>query len=1331
MIRRHITSLGFRLSLVVFLAILPVFGFLLYQTTAERDRRIQEEQEDALRSADLAVGNVSQLVGGTRQLLTSLACADPIRRLDAPAASARFRLMQQYSSPHLNLGLVLPDGQIVASALPLPGPVSISTRSWFQRLQRTRSFSVGEYQIGKVSGKPSINITIPLPNQPDGQPLAAVYAAINLSVLQECVDLPHLPPQSTLSIVDRNGTCLARNPDAQWSGKKLRSWAFLMAKNRGIHDQFEEEPGLDGVVRLYRFVPVPGSDNGLFVGVGISKEVILAECQTDFRQSLSGLSVMLILALCCAWFIANRYVLRHIHNLTVAARKLAAGEWSSRADTDQGARETRQLGQAFNDMAGKLQQHQTELEEQVRARTAELSTANQTLEKEIAERRLAEAALVHEQHLMHTLMENLPDTIFFKDAESKFIGINQALAERLALQDPAEAVGKSDFDFFDRAFAERTFQEEQTIMTTGKPIRGAMGRVDWPNHSTTWKLTTKMPLRDTAGRIIGTFGISHDITERQQEEEVQRSNSMRIEAILRISQHKAENTQDLLDFALNEIIFMTASKIGYIFLHDEKKDAFLLNRWSVNTALPAGQASSAETVELATQEELWGEVARQRKAIIINDTATINPLKNNVPPGRHHLKRFLSVPVFANGRIVAIVGVANKEAAYDVQDLQQLMVAMDTVWKIVERNRSELELEKLALVVRNSGELVNLFDMDGQMIFINETGSRLVGIAPEEVGNHLLYDMIADCHLDKVRDEVVPAIRQRGSWNGELKYHNIHTGALIDVHAMSFVILNPVSGKPQYLATMALDISERKRGEEALREAEETYRSIFENSVEGMYQATPDGKLQKVNPSFARLWGYASPEEMITMAPDVGMLFYADPDERGQLARQLIDESAIRGWESRFVRRDGSVFWGSVFARMIRDAEGKPVRHEGIVQDITEKKRAEWIQQARNEMHDQLSAAKALEGILGTMMRYAEEIWPCHKASLMLLDESGRRFYNVASAGVPESYLQAIEGLELGPVDGANGAAVYLRGGAAEKHSPKKNHGEAFRMQGVHADGCACWFEPVLSSSDELLGLLTVYSAIPMAPREDDLRLLAEVARLVSVVVERSRTAEERRRLYEQARRDAQTKAELLKEVNHRVKNNLTAILGLVLGERKQAPEEGRRQVDAVLGNLSNRIRGLLGVHQLLSDSQWEPVRATVLADRIIRPLLNAAPAGKKAVLAVSPSPIEVSPRQAGNLAMVFNELATNSLKHALAERTSLAITVSVSPEDNAIRIEYRDDGPGYPPEVVSGSRSNVGMRLIRDLVTETLRGSLMLATGENGGAVTTLYIKTEMGKRT
>ena len=153
--------------------------------------------------------------------------------------------------------------------------------------------------------------------------------------------------------------------------------------------------------------------------------------------------------------------------------------------------------------------------------------------RDITGRRRMEEALRHEQTLVLALMENLPDRIYFKDTSSRFLRINPAMVKLFGVSDPAQVIGKSDADFFSAEHAQKALADEQAIMRTGQPILGIEEKLTWPDGHEGWALTSKLPLRDPAGNIIGTCGITRDITARKRTEEALRESEARLHTLVK------------------------------------------------------------------------------------------------------------------------------------------------------------------------------------------------------------------------------------------------------------------------------------------------------------------------------------------------------------------------------------------------------------------------------------------------------------------------------------------------------------------------------------------------------------------------------------------------------------------------------------------------------------------------------------------------------------------------------------------------------------------------------------------------------------------------------
>ncbi|MFN8206654.1 MAG: PAS domain S-box protein [Bacteroidales bacterium] len=208
----------------------------------------------------------------------------------------------------------------------------------------------------------------------------------------------------------------------------------------------------------------------------------------------------------------------------------------------------------------------------------------------------------------------------------------------------------------------------------------------------------------------------------------------------------------------------------------------------------------------------------------------------------------------------------------------------------------------------------------------------------------------------------------------------------------------------------------------------------------------------------------------------------------------------------------------------------------------------------------------------------------------------------------------------------------------------------------------------------------------------------------------------ERRKGEEQLRSLAKAQTVLLREVNHRVKNNLAALISMLHIEEDRAEAAGISNYTNLLRDLVSRIRGLSTVHSLLSAKNWQPLELSMLTEKIMQASTESLPSNKTVLLHIDSSPILVGSNQAHHLAMVINEIATNSIKHALKDWDETSIKVHFTQKNRHVSIHFSDDGPGFPEEMIGGNFSNVnvGFELIRGIVTHSLNGKLKL-WNENG----------------
>jgi len=172
-------------------------------------------------------------------------------------------------------------------------------------------------------------------------------------------------------------------------------------------------------------------------------------------------------------------------------------------------------------------------------------------------------SVVTDQVLLHALLESVPDGIYFKDTVGRFLRISRALAQKFKLKDPIEAIGKTDFDFFNASHAAPAFSDEQTILRTGQPLNEIEEKEEYEDGRASWVSTSKFPFRDPEGMLLGTFGISHDVTARKLAEKERREMetklqlSQKLESVGRLAAGVAHEINTPTQFISDNVRFLT------------------------------------------------------------------------------------------------------------------------------------------------------------------------------------------------------------------------------------------------------------------------------------------------------------------------------------------------------------------------------------------------------------------------------------------------------------------------------------------------------------------------------------------------------------------------------------------------------------------------------------------------------------------------------------------------------------------------------------------------------------------------------------------------------
>lgn len=250
------------------------------------------------------------------------------------------------------------------------------------------------------------------------------------------------------------------------------------------------------------------------------------------------------------------------------------------------------------------------------------------------------------------------------------------------------------------------------------------------------------PIRDDSGTITGVVLVFRDQTEERAAEREIRRNEARLRSLANILQYPSDSLQEFLDYALNEAIQLTGSKIGYLYRYYEDRRGFVLNSWSREVMRECTIVDPQTCYEL-DKTGIWGEAVRQRRPILLNDFTAEHPLKRGYPEGHAKLFKYLTVPVCSGGKIVGVVGVANKETDYHETDTLQLTLLMEAVWKVVERREAE-DKERQAVrslrMLSHCNKAIALAEEDAGLmreicrILVAEGGWRMAWVGVAEPG---------------------------------------------------------------------------------------------------------------------------------------------------------------------------------------------------------------------------------------------------------------------------------------------------------------------------------------------------------------------------------------------------------------------------------------------------------------------------------------------------------------------------------------------------------------------------------------------------------------------
>jgi PAS domain S-box-containing protein len=528
---RRLRRPGLRAVLLglVLAGVVPVVALTIHADLVQRGQARRDVQVEAERLTRLAVLRHGDLVDAGRDVLLTMVQLPAVRALDPLTCSQQLEALQALYPRFAVIGLADAKGDLLCSGLPASGPLNFADRAWFQRTVATGAFAVGDYQVGRISGRPTLVFGYPLF---EGSQLRGVaFAALDLAWLQQFADQARLPAGAVLLIADAQGRLLARAPSERAEVGSALPERRLAERIRQGRAGAVEGKGGDGAHRLFSVIPLtPGPEAYASLAVGIPTSTAYADADRTLQRNLLLLAVIALLGTGVAWMVANRFLLRPTDRVLSASGRLAAGDLGARAGPPYRPGELGEVARAFDGMARALERR----------------------EREISQSRAQ----------LQAILDNAPVAIYMKDLEGHYLLVNNGF-EQLTGVGRLEALGRTAADVHQPSFARVVTTHDEEVLQAREP-RQFKEIIPGDEGTRTFR-SLRFPLFSESSAPYAVCGITTEITEevRAEAERVALENRLqqvaRMESLGKLAGGVAHDFNNLLAVILNYADFVLAA----------------------------------------------------------------------------------------------------------------------------------------------------------------------------------------------------------------------------------------------------------------------------------------------------------------------------------------------------------------------------------------------------------------------------------------------------------------------------------------------------------------------------------------------------------------------------------------------------------------------------------------------------------------------------------------------------------------------------------------------------------------------------------------------------
>jgi len=592
-------------------------------------------------------------------------------------------------------------------------------------------------------------------------------------------------------------------------------------------------------------------------------------------------------------------------------------------------------------------------------------TETRELEEKLNER-LAELGeeVVFKSNLLSSLLDNTPDHIYFKDKKSRFVAVSKSLCEWIGAASPEKMTGKTDFDYFTREHAEPALRDEQKIIKTSTPIVGKIEKETHPDGRITWVSTTKMTRHDEKGNIIGTLGISRDVTQQKETEEQLRESEAKNRAILS---------------ALPDLLFQV------------KKNGTFLSYYA-----------GSEDILYAKPDEFTN---KNIKEILPEDLAkrSMKSIKEAIKTGKI---------VSFEYQLPVKDGIRDWEARFTKSDKDTAIVLIRDITKM---KKAQREIYRLNDLIEQSTNSILRMDTEMRINYANKTTKELFGYTFSELSGKTLEFLIAEPEPEKIHRDIFKKVSGGGTYSRE--HLNIKKdGSVFFCQIKTMPLFDENGNIYGYMASLT-DITEERKAREEL---------IFrKNLLDSFLDLTPDKVFFKdrdcrfVETSKSKAEKYNLTRDEIIGKSDFSFQKEETAEKYFEEEQSIMNkEEPLLDQEAKLVDSDGTPNWTSYTKVPRYDKEGKVIGIIGISRDITELKETE--EELRKEEELLSNTLESMEdGILVLDQNFHFTYWnnsmeKITKVSRDKVLNSGKvpweMFPNLKKAKVDEMMQQAMNG---------------------------------------------------------------------------------------------------------------------------------------------------------------------------------------------------------------------------------------------------------------------------------------------------------------------------------